>query len=171
MRDPARRPLILTSILASIVLLAAAWGGNASADDTSNYVLTEEALNKTLGVLNDLRSKNLPINIGTGSTESEIASLKKQPKIQKVIKSHGLSTQEFVLTCKAAAQIREAENARDNWKRILVDPDASPRAKLDATQKLAESLKTNLFTPEQTELVRRRMPDLETLLPSHQSPN
>ena len=166
MRDSTRRPLILVSILASIVLRAAAWGSNTPVEDTSNYVLTEESLNKTLGVLNDLRTKNLPINIGTGSPESEIASLKKQPKIQKVIKSHGLSVQEFVLTCKAAAQIREAEDARDDWKRILVDPDATPHDKLEATQKLAESLKTNLFTPEQTELVRRRMPDLETVLPS-----
>jgi hypothetical protein len=46
----------------------------------------------------------------------------------------------------------------------LQDPDASPEAKLDATQKLGDSLKNNLFTPEQIELVRRRMPDLETLL-------
>ena len=30
---------------------------------------------------------------------------------------------------------------------------------------VGESLKTNLFTPDQMELVRQRMPDLESLLP------
>jgi hypothetical protein len=72
---------------------------------------------------------------------------------------------EFVLTYKATAQIRESEKARDNWQKIVQDPNAAPQAKLDATQKLAESLKNNLFTPEQIELVRHRMPDLENLLP------
>ena len=69
-----------------------------------------------------------------------------------------------VLTYKAAAQIQEAEKARDNWQRILQDVNATPQAKLDATRQLTDSLKNNLFTPEQIELVRHRMPDLETLL-------
>ena len=98
--------------------------------------------------------------------EAEVADLQKQPKAAKVIKRHGLSLREFVLTCKAAAQMREASKARENWQRILVDPNATPQAKLEATQRLGESLRTNLFTPEQMELVRRKMPDLESLLPT-----
>ncbi len=121
-------------------------------------------LNKTLDAVSDLRAKNLPIKIGGGNLNAEIANLQKQPKVESIIKKHGLSLREFVLTYKAAAQIREAEKARDNWQRILQDPSAAPQAKLDATQKLADSLKNNLFTPEQIELVRHRMPDLETLL-------
>jgi hypothetical protein len=84
--------------------------------------------------------------------------------VENIITKRGLSMREFVLTYKAAVQIREAEKARDNWQKILQDPDAPPQAKLDATQKLADSLKNNLFTPEQIELVRRKMPDMDTLL-------
>lgn len=151
--------------LSSIVLLAVAWRGAARAEDSTDYVLTEDALNKTLGALSDLRSKGLPISVGGDSLESEIANLKKQPKVAKIIKKRGLSLREFVLTYKSAAQIREAENARDNWQKILADPNTTPEAKFEATQKLGESLQTNLFTLEQIELVRRKMPDLETLLP------
>jgi hypothetical protein len=152
--------------LSSIMLLAVAWRSAASADDSANYVLTEDALNKTLGALSDLRSKGLPISVGGGSLESEIANLKKQPKVAKIIKKRGLSLREFVLAYKSAAQIREAENARDNWQKILADSNTTPQAKFEATQKLGESLRTNLFTPEQIELVRRRMPDLESLFPT-----
>jgi hypothetical protein len=152
--------------LSSIGLLAVAWRGAASADDSAHYVLTEDALNKTLGALSDLRSKGLPISVGGDSLESEIANLKKQPKVAKIIKKRGLSLREFVLTYKSASQVREAESARDNWQKILADPNATPQAKFEATQKLGESLRTNLFTPEQIELVRRKMPDLETLLPT-----
>ncbi len=70
-----------------VLLLGTGWG-KALADDSTNYVLTQETLNKTLGALSDLRSQNLPTRIGGG----------------------------------------------------------------------------NLFTPEQIELVRHWMPDLETLL-------
>lgn len=145
-------------------MLGAAGRGGASADNSTNYVLTQDVLNKTLDAVSDLRAKNLPIKIGGGNLNAEIANLQKQPKVESIIKKHGLSLREFVLTYKAAAQIREAEKARDNWQRILQDPSAAPQAKLDATQKLADSLKNNLFTPEQIELVRHRMPDLETLL-------
>lgn len=151
-------------LIPAVVLLGAVGRGGASADNSTNYVLTQDALNKMLGVLTDLHAKNLPINIGGGNLDTEIANLEKQPKVESIIKKRGLSLREFVLTYKAAAQIREAEKSRDDWQRILQDPSAAPQAKLDATQKLAESLKNNLFTPEQIELVRRRMPDLETLL-------
>lgn len=149
-----------------IALLLAVVKGSAFADNSTNYVLTPDALNKTLGALSDLRAKNLPIKIGGGDPDADIANLQKQPKVESIMKKHGLSVQEFVLTYKAAAQIRESEKARDNWQEIMQDPNAAPQAKLDATQKLAESLKNNLFTPEQIELVRRKMPDLETLLPA-----
>lgn len=134
-------------------------------ENSPNYVFSQDALNKTLGALTDLRAKNVPVKIGDGNLDAEIAKLQKQPSAEDIIKKRGLSMRDFVLTYKAAAQIREAEKARDNWQKILQDPDAAPQAKLDATQKLADSLKTNLFTPEQIELVRRKMPDLETLLP------
>jgi hypothetical protein len=137
---------------------------DAPSDKPTNYVFTLDALNKTLGALGDLRAKNLPIKIGDGKVDDEIANLQKQPNIESIVTNRGLSLREFVLTYKATAQIREAEKARDNWQRILQDPTAAPEAKLDATQKLADSLKNNLFTPEQIELVRRKMPDLETLL-------
>jgi hypothetical protein len=154
--------------LSALVLLVAVGRAGASADNPANYVLTPEALNKTLGALSDLRAKSLPIKIGGGNLDAEIANLQKQPKVESIIKKRGLSLREFVLTYKATAQIREAEKARDNWQRILQDPSAAPQAKLDATQKLADSLKNNLFTPEQIELVRHRMPDLENLLPPPQ---
>jgi hypothetical protein len=155
--------IIVLFISAMVLLLATGWG-SALADNSTNYVLTQEALNKTLGALNDLRAQNLPLKIGAGNLDAEIANLQKQPKAESITKKRGLSLREFVLTYKAVAQIREAEKARDNWQRILQDPSAAPQAKLDATQKLADSLKTNLFTPEQIELVRRKMPDLETLI-------
>jgi DNA repair ATPase RecN len=153
-------------LIAAVTLLGAVGIGGAPADHSTNYVLTPDVLNKTLGALGDLRTKNLPIKIGDDSLDAEIANLQKQPKVESLIKKRGLSLREFVLTYKAAAQIREAEKARDNWQRILQDPSAAPQAKLDATQKLADSLKNTLFTPEQIELVRRRMPELETLLPT-----
>ncbi len=165
MPGSSKYPGIVILLLSSIVL-PAAWGERASAEDSPNYVLTEDALNRTLGALNDLRSKGLPISVGEGSLESEIANLKKQAKAQKIIKKRGLSLREFVLTYKSAMQIRQAEKSRDNWQKILQDPNATPQAKLEATEKLGESLQTNLFTPEQLELVRRRMPDLESLLPA-----
>jgi hypothetical protein len=178
MRDPFLVPgritlrcsstwLLITVLFIPAALLSGAAGrGSALGDNSTNYVLTQEALNKTLGALSDLRAKNLPIKIGSSDLDAEIANLQKQPKVESIIKKRGLSLREFVLTYKATAQIREAEKARDNWQRILQDPSATPQAKLDATQKLADSLKNNLFTPEQIELVRHRMPDLETLLSS-----
>jgi hypothetical protein len=165
MRVSSKYLWISVLIIASIVLGAVAWRGAASGDDAANYVFTEEALDKTLGALSDLRAKGLPISVGGDSLESEIANLNKQPKAAKIIKKRGLSLQEFVLTYKSAAQIREAEKVRDSWQKILADPNATPQAKFEATQKLGESLRSDLFTPEQIELVRRKMPDLETLLP------
>ena len=146
------------------VLLGAAARNNAWAENTTPYVFSQEALDKTLGALSDLRNNKLPLEIGSGDLDTEIANLQKQPKIADIIKKRGLSPREFVLTYKAATQIREAEKPRDHWQKIMQDPDADPQAKLDATQKLADSLKKNLFTPVQIELVRRKMPDLETLL-------
>lgn len=153
----------MAPLVSFLALLGAAAIGAAAADNPANYVLTQDVLNKTLGALADIRTNNLPIKIGGGSPDAEIANLQKQPKVEDIIKKRGLSVREFVLTYKATAQIREAEKARDNWQRILQDPAAAPEAKVDATQKLADSLKNNLFTPEQIELVRRKMPDMETL--------
>jgi len=157
---------IMVLLIPPILLHGAVGRGGASTDNSTQYVLTQDALNKTLGALNDLHAKNLPIKIGGGDLDAEIANLQKQPKVTSIIKKHGLTPREFVLTCKAAAQIHETEKARDNWEKILQDPNAAPQAKLEATEKLADSLKNNLFTPEQIELVRHRMPDLETLLPA-----
>jgi hypothetical protein len=157
---------IMVLVIPAVLSLDAVGRGGASADNSTDYVLTQDVLNKTLGALSDLRAKNLPIKISGGNLDAEIANLQKQPKAESIIKKRGLSLREFVLTYKATAQIREAEKARDNWQRILQDPSAAPQAKLDATQKLADSLKNNLFTPEQIELVRHKMPDLETLFPT-----
>ena len=150
--------------LSFIALILATVSGVAFGDDSPTYVLTQDMLNKTLGVLTDLRNKNLPFKIGDGDLDTEIANLEKDPKVARVLKKHGLSPREFILTYKATRQIREAQKAQDDWQKILQDPDASPEAKLEATQNLAESLKNNLFTPEQLELVRRRIPDIEALL-------
>jgi len=157
---------IMALVIPAFVLLGTVGRSSASEDDSTQSVLTPEAFNKMLGALGDFRAKNIPIKIGAGDPDAEIANLQKQPKVESIIKKRGLSLREFVLTYKAAAQIREAEKARDNWQRILQDPGTSPQAKLDATQKLGDSLKSNLFTPEQIELVRHKMPDLETLLPT-----
>lgn len=158
------RPRNTLFSLPAILVLIVAGSGIAFAENPTSNVLTQESLNKTLGALSDLRAMNLPIKIGSGDVDTEIANLQKQPKIGSVLKKRGLSVREFVLTYKATAQIREAEKSRDNWGKILADPNASPQAKLEATQKLGDSLKNNLFTPEQIELVRHKMPDLETLL-------
>jgi hypothetical protein len=155
---------IMVLLIAAPVLLGADGKDGTPADDSNPYVLTQDALNKTLGALTDLRAQNLPIKIGGGDLDAEIANLQKQPKAESIIKKRGLSVREFVLTYKAAAQIREAEKAQDNLQRILQDASATPQAKLDAMQELADALKKNLFTPEQIELVRHRLPDLETLL-------
>jgi len=157
---------IMVLLVAALLLFGADGKNAAPADSATPYVLTQDALNKTLAALNDLRAKDLPIEIGGGDLDAEIANLHKQPKVEGIIRKRGLSVREFVLTYKAAAQIREAEKAQDNLQRILQDPTATPQAKLDAMQKLADALKKNLFTPEQIELVRHRMPDLETLLTS-----
>ena len=95
----------------ALVLLLAVSSGSASADNPTNFVLTPDALNKTLGALNDLRAKNLPIQIGSGDLDAEIANLQKQPKVESILKKRGLSLREFVLTYKAAAQIRESEKS------------------------------------------------------------
>jgi len=154
--------IVLLGVLAIMILVEA--GGRVSADDSPPFVLTQDLLNKTIGVLTDLRAKNLPVKIGNGDLNTEIANLEKQPQILDLIKKHGLSPREFILTYKATAQIREVQKARDDWQKIIQDPNASPQAKLEATQKLTDSMKSNLFTPEQIELVRRRMPDLEALM-------
>jgi hypothetical protein len=155
---------ILAFLIPAVVLLGMVGKTCASEGNSTQSVLTQDALNKMMGALGDIRAKNLPVKIGGGDLDADIANLQKQPKIESILKKRGLSTREFVLTYKAAAQIEEAEKARDNWQKILQDPSASPQAKLDATQKLGDSLKNNLFTPEQIELVRHKMPDLETLL-------
>ena len=154
---------ILVLLLALVTLAAAVWPGSASAVETSGPTLTEDSFNKMLGALRDLRSSNIPVQVGPGSVESETAKLKKQPKVERIVKKRGLSLQQFVLTYKATAQIHEAEKSRDNWQKTLVDPSAAPEAKLEATEKLGESMKADLFTPEQIELVRRRMPELEAV--------
>jgi hypothetical protein len=118
-----------------------------------------------MAALGDLRTQNLPLRMSGGSLDTQIANLQKQAKVTSIIKKRGLSPRDFILTYKAATQIRETEKARDNWTKILADPNATPQAKLEATQKLGDSLKNNLFTPEQMELVRRKLPDLENLLP------
>ena len=137
----------------------------ALADEPPPFVLTQDALDKTMAVLSDIRAKNLPLEIGAGDLDSEIAKLQKQGKMKSILKKRGISPKEFILTYKAAMQIRETEKSRDNWQKIILDPSSSPEAKFEATQKLGDSLKNNLFTPEQIELVRRRMPDLEGLIP------
>ena len=151
------------------VLLAALLCGTGAAPgvlatDPSPFILTQDGLDKTLGALSDLSAKNIPIKIGGDSLDTEIANLQKQSKVKNILKNRGISPKEFVLTYKAAMQIRETEKSRDNWEKIIMDPAASPAVKLEATQKLGESLKNNLFTPEQMELVRSRVVEFETLL-------
>ena len=133
--------LRIVALFLVVMLRAVAWPGCASAENTANPFLTEDSLNKMLGALSDLRSRNVPVQVGAGSVDSEIAKLKKQPNVEKIIKKRGLSLQEFVLTFKATAQIHEVEKSRDNWQKILMDPAATPQAKLEATQKLGDSMK------------------------------
>ena len=163
--SPSFLRMILT-VMGATILLGAGARNRIFADDQPPFVLTQDALDKTLGALSDLRAKNLPFEIGTGDLDSEIANLQKQGKVRNILKKRGISPKEFILTYKAAMQIRETEKSRDNWQKIIMDPAASPEAKFDATQKLGDSLKNNLFTPEQIELVRRKMPDLEGLTPA-----
>ena len=164
MRDSSTGLRITILLVSLVILVLAAGSGIGFGDDSPTFVLTQDMLNRTLGVLTDLRSKNLPFKIGDDDLNTEIASLEKDPKVRRVLKKHGLSPREFILTYKATRQIREAQKAQDDWQRILQDQDAPPEAELEATQKLAESLRNNLFTPEQLELVRRRLPDIEALL-------
>ena len=121
----------------------------ASADNSTNYALTPDALNKMLGALKTFAPRTFPSECG-GNLDAEIANLQKQPKVESVINRHGLSLREFVLTSKAAAQIRRRR--KPEIAKNLAGSGAAPQAKLDALQKLADSLKNNSFTPESSNL-------------------
>ena len=85
------RKMILA--ISAIAPLMAAGEISASADNSTNYVLTQDALDRTLGVLNDLRAKgvSLDLDIGDGNLDAETANLEKQPKVRRILKKRRLS--------------------------------------------------------------------------------
>lgn len=85
MPDTSRCLRVIVLFLISTLFPALTCRGGAVADEAANYVLTEDSLSKMLGALNDLRAKGLPISVGGGSLESEIANLEQQPKVGRIL--------------------------------------------------------------------------------------
>jgi len=131
----------------------------------ANFQLTEESLRKTMAALQQMQAQKLPVSLEGRTVQQSIASLNKQAQARGIIKKQGLSLREFVLSYKAASQIHKAQKAREEWQRLLLDPNATAAQKLQATQNLGQDWQKSLGTPEQFELVRRHLPDLDKLLP------
>jgi len=149
-------------LLMSVALLAA---GQQAGVTTPDFKLTEASLQKTMAALQEMQKKNLPVSLEGKTVEESIASLNKQAKARGIIKKQGMSLREFVLSYKAASQIHKAQKTQEEWQRTLLDPNASAAAKFQATQNLGQDWQKTLGTPEQIELVRRHLPDLDKLLP------
>ena len=112
-----------------------------------------------------MQAQKLPVSLEGKTVQQSIASLKKQAQARGIIKKQGMSLREFVLSYKAASQIHKAQKTQEEWQRTLLDPNASAAAKLQATQNLGQDWQKTLGTPEQIELVRRHLLDLDKLLP------
>jgi hypothetical protein len=149
-------------LLMSVALLASGQQGGVT---TPDFKLTEASLQKTMAALQQMQRQNLPFNLEGKTVEESIASLNKQAKARGIIKKQGMSLREFVLSYKAASQIRKAQKAQEEWQRTLLDPDASAAEKLQATQNLGQDWQKTLGTPDQIELVSRHLPELDKLLP------
>jgi hypothetical protein len=129
-----------------------------------SFKLTEESLRKTMTALQQMQAKKLPLDLQGKTVQESIATLNKQARARGILRKQRLSVREFVLTYKAAAQIRQAQKARDEWQRTLLDPNATAAQKLEATQNLGQDWQKSLGTPEQIELVRRHLPDLDKVM-------
>jgi len=140
-------------------------GGQQQERLPANFQLTEESLRKTMAALQRMQAQKLPVSLEGKTVQQSIASLNKQAPARGIIKKQRLSLREFVLSYKAAAQIHKAQKAREEWQRLLLDPNATAVQKLQATQNLGQDWQKSLGTPEQFELVRRHLPDLDKLLP------
>ena len=149
-------------LLMAVALLATGQQGGVT---TPDFELTEASLQKTMAALQQMQGQNLPVSLEGKTVEESIASLDKQAKARGIIKKQGMSLREFVLSYKAVSQIHKAQKTQDEWQRTLLDPNASAAAKLQATQNLGQDWQKTLGTPEQIELVRRHLPDLDKLLP------
>jgi len=130
-----------------------------------DFKLTEESLRKTMAALQQMQAQKLPLSLEGKTVQESIASLNKQARARGILKKQRLSLREFVLSYKAASQIHKAQKARDEWQRTLLDPNATAAQKLEATQNLSQNWQKSLGTPEQIELVRRHLPDLDKVLP------
>ena len=145
--------------------MAALATGQQRAPIAPGFELTEASLTKTIAALQQMQAQKLPVSLEGKTVEESVASLNKQAQARGIIKKQGLSMREFVLSYKAVSQIHKAQKTQDEWQRTLLDPSASATAKLQATQNLGQDWQKTLGTPEQFELVRRHLPDLDKLLP------
>jgi hypothetical protein len=149
-------------LLMSVAVLATGQQGQVT---SPGFELTEASLQKTIAALQEMQAQKLPVNLEGKTVQESIASLKKQAQARGIIKKQNLSLREFVLSYKAASQIHKAQKTQDEWRRTLLDPNASAAAKLQATQNLGQDWQKTVGTPEQIELVTRHLPDLDKLLP------
>ena len=153
----------------SSLLFLVAWAAPVASPETfeaalGSFHLTETSLSKTMAALTEFNSRKLPLDLSGKTVEGDIASLKKQAESRGILRKRGLSPREFVLTYKAVSQIRKASKAEEEWQRLLQNPDAASAQKLEATQKLGQVWKETLCTPEQIELLRRHLPELDKLM-------
>ena len=149
-----------------LVLCMAALAASQQREVTApSFKLTEDSLQKTIAALQQMQGQKLPVSLEGKTVQQSIASLNKQAPARGIIKKQRLSLREFVLSYQAAAQIHKAQKAREEWQRLLLDPNATAVQKLQATQNLGQDWQKSLGTPEQFELVRRHLPDLDKLLP------
>ncbi len=155
------------------LLFCLAWASPVFSGETfeaalGRFKMTETSLSKTMAALAELNSRKLPLDLSGRTVEGDIAGLKKQAEARGILKKQRLSPREFVLTYKAVSQIRKASRAEEDWQRLLQNPDASAPQKLEATQKLGQVWKDTLCTPEQIELLRRHLPELDKLMAASQ---
>ena len=148
-----------------VLCMAALAAGQQREVTAPSFKLTEDSLQKTIAALQQMQGQKLPVSLEGKTVQQSIASLNKQAQARGIIKKQGLSLREFVLSYKAASQIHKAQKAREEWQRLLLDPNATAAQKLQATQNLGQDWQKTLGTPEQIELVRRHLLDLDKLLP------
>ncbi len=164
-----RKPGSVPRFGLSSLLFLLAWAAPVAPAETfeaalGRFKMTETSLSKAMAALAELNSRKLPLDLSGRTVEGDIANLKKQAEARGILKKQRLSLREFVLTYKAVSQIRKASKAEEEWQRLLQNPDASAPQKLEATQKLGQVWKDTLCTPEQIELLRHHLPELDKLM-------